>query len=382
MSGTVGRLAGGVKREVRALSTSRTASSRVRLYETVRTAHLERARELAPASIVYRRRRYDFDPRVAAGLDLIEAGPVAAAVVLARSDVRELEINEPLMVSSLRRTALALAAVTVAGWVRRRRTVVVTYAIANDDPFRPPRRPGALGAVRRRLDAALIRVVAGRVDRIAYGTEASRDLYARLVPAMRAVATSIPALPTVCTCGPEHDGAPGAVLFVGAFEPRKGVLDLLAAWPEVARQRPHARLTLVGKGPQQAAVEELVAGRADVTLVVDPPRSRVHELQREHSVAVLLSRRTPTWREQVGLPVVEGLAHGCSVLTTTETGLASWLAGHGHAVVDPDSSATEVAAQIVRLLDDGRSAASVLADLPVRDGRLEADTWLFGASPV
>ena len=95
-------VAGGVKREVRAVATSRTASSRVRLYETVRTAHLERARELAPASIVYRRRRYDFDPAVAAGLDLIEAGPVGAAVVLARSDVRELEINEPLMVSSLR----------------------------------------------------------------------------------------------------------------------------------------------------------------------------------------------------------------------------------------------------------------------------------------
>ena len=364
------------------MATSRTASSRVRLYETVRTAHLERARELTPASIVYRRRRYDFDPAVAAGLDLIEAGPVGAAVVLARSDVRELEINEPLMVSSLRRTALALAAVTVAGWARRRRTVVVTYAIANADPFRPPRRPGVLGAVRRRLDAALIAGVARRVDRIAYGTDASRDLYAGLVPTLRAVATSIPALPTACTCGPAQDGAAGSVLFVGAFEPRKGVLDLLAAWPEVARQRPHARLTLVGKGPQQAAVEELVAGREDVTLVVDPPRARVHELQREHSVAVLLSRRTPTWREQVGLPVVEGLAHGCSVLTTTETGLASWLAGHGHAVVDPDSSAAEVAAQVVRLLDEGRPSASVLADLPDRDGRLEADTWLFGTSPV
>ena len=151
--------------------------------------------------------------------------------MLARSDVRELEINEPLMVSSLRRTALALAAVTVAGWVRRRRTVVVTYAIANDDPFRPPRRPGVLGALRRRLDAALIRLVAGRVDRIAYGTDASRDLYARLVPSMRAAATSIAALPTACGCGPAQDGAAGSVLFVGAFEPRKGVLELLARGP-------------------------------------------------------------------------------------------------------------------------------------------------------
>jgi hypothetical protein len=70
------------------------------------------------------------------------------------------------------------------------------------------------------------------------------------------------------------------------------------------------------------------------------------------------------------------------VLTTTETGLASWLAGHGHAVVEPDASAAEVAAQVVRLLDEGRPSASVLADLPDRDGRLEADAWLFGTSPV
>ena len=100
---------------------ARTALPRVRLYETLRTAHLERAHELAPASIVYRRRRYDFDSDLARGLDLVEAGPARAAWVLARSDVREVEVNEPLMVSSLRRTALALAAVDAARLVRRRR---------------------------------------------------------------------------------------------------------------------------------------------------------------------------------------------------------------------------------------------------------------------
>ena len=79
---------------------------------------------------------------------------------------------------------------------------------------------------------------------------------------------------------------------------------------------------------------------------------------------------------------MEGLAHGCSVLTTTETGLASWLAEHGHGVVDPDAASSEVAAQVVALLDAARPAASVLADLPARDGRLQADTRLFGPSPV
>ncbi|MDC7120074.1 glycosyltransferase family 4 protein [Cellulomonas fimi] len=360
----------------------RTALPRVRLYETLRTAHLERAHELAPASIVYRRRRYDFDDALAHGLDLVEAGPARAAWVLARSDVRELEINEPLMVSSLRRSALALAAVDVARFVRRRpRARVVAYAIANDDPFRPPARPGPAGRARRLLDARLIAHVAGRVDRVVFGTPAAEELYAARVPALRrAEHVLLPALPTACACGEPGEPAdkdPDLVLFVGAFEERKGVRELLAAWPAVVEARPAARLTLVGKGPLLGEVRAFAVDRPEVTVVVDPPRADVHAHQRRAAVAVLLSQRTRTWREQVGLPVVEGLAHGCAVLATTETGLAAWLADHGHAVLAPDASPAEVAAAVVTLLDARRPAASVLADLPDVDGRLAADAWLL-----
>ncbi|AEE47161.1 glycosyltransferase [Cellulomonas fimi] len=366
-------------------TTSRTAARaalpRVRLYETVRTAHLERAHELAPASIVYRRRRYDFDDDLARGLDLVEAGPLRAARVLLRSDVRELEINEPLMVSSLRRTALALAAVDLRRLLRRPRTLVVTYAIANDDPFRPPARPGLRGRLRRLLDARLIALVARRVDRVVLGTPAAQELYAARVPGLLAHAEHVllPALPTACGCGPLDAHDPDEVLFVGAFEERKGVPQLLAAWPLVHAARPTARLTLVGKGPLADDVHRFAAERPEVTVVVDPPRPQVHARQRRAAVAVLLSQRTRTWREQVGLPVVEGLAHGCAVLTTTETGLASWLREHGHGVVEPTAAPADVAAALLALLDRRRPAADVLADLPDVDGRLAADTWLLRA---
>lgn len=363
-------------------TTATTASGRVRLprarlYETVRTAHLERAHDLAPASIVYRRRRYDFDDALTAGLDLVEAGPLRAALVLARSDVRQVEVNEPLMVSSLRRTALALAAVDLAAAVRRRpRPQVVTYAIANDP--RPPRRPGLRGAARRFVDRALVHHVARRVDRVVFGTAAARDLYRAQAPAvLRARHALVHALPAPCACGPVTVAAPGSVLFVGAFDERKGVPLLLAAWPLVAAARPGARLTLVGTGPLLADVEAVARDRPDVQVVVDPPRAHVHRAQREHAVVVLLSQRTRTWREQVGLPVVEGLAHGCTVVTTDETGLAEWLGDHGHLVVGASAGPQEVADAVVRALDVRRSPAGVLADLPSRDGRLAADAWLF-----
>ena len=41
------------------------------------------------------------------------------------------------------------------------------------------------------------------------------------------------------------------VLAVGHAYPRKNLTTLLRAWPEVARQRPDARLVVVGHGPEQ-----------------------------------------------------------------------------------------------------------------------------------
>ena len=358
-----------------------TASRRVRVYETLRTAHLERAHDLPPSSILYRRRRYDFDEALLPGLDLIEAGPVRTACVLALSDVRELEVNEPLMLSSLRRTALALVVARLRAALLRRPLTVATYAIANDDPFRPAVGPG-LRRLRRRVDRWLLGFVARRIDRIAFGTSSARDLYASLVPGVsRAASTLIQALPARCGClavATVRD--PDRVVFLGSFEERKGIRTLLAAWPRVVGRWPAATLAVVGKGELLAFVEDQAAARDDISLLVDPERAEIHRTLAGSALVVLLSQRTPRWREQVGLPLVEGLAHGCSVLGTTETGLADWLAAHGHGVVDAGAGPVEVAEAIVGLLRLGRSAASVLGDLPSEDGRLAADAWMFPLS--
>lgn len=363
----------------KAMKLRRAQHSRVRLYTTVRSAHLERARSLAPATIVFREQRYDFDPALTAELDLIQAGPIRMIAVLAASQVRELEINEPLMLSAVRRSLAAVLVVRLTGWLRRRRVRVVTYAIANDDPFRPPPRPGPADRARRAVDRVLVGLVARSVDRVVFGTPTAADLYRTEVPQLGAAeAVVLPGLPAACPCLRGSAGpAPDSVVFVGAFEERKGLPLLLEAWPQVAERRPGATLTLIGKGPLLAQVRSFVSNRPDVDLVVDPPREEIHQRLRSASVLVLLSQRTARWREQIGLPVVEGLAHGCSVVATDEGGLAEWLASHGHGVLHADAGPARVATMIVDMLGRPRPRAEVLRDLPERDGRLEADAWLF-----
>jgi glycosyltransferase involved in cell wall biosynthesis len=357
----------------------KTRYPRARLYGAVRSAHLERARVLPPASILHRRWRYDLDPSLTEGLDLIRGGSLAVAVTVLRSGLTGLEVVEPMMRPLLARTAMAIACARLSGALRRRPVSVVSYAIDNQDEYALETAPSWRRRLRLRVDRALTRYVARQTDRIVFGTAAAADLYESVLGEELAGATStvIPALPAACTC-PPVDADPDLVLFVGAFQGRKGLPELLAAWPEVVRRRPSARLTVVGKGPLEDLARDLAARVDGVDVVVDPPRTEIHRLQRRAAVAVLLSRRTATWREQVGLPLVEGLAHGCAVVTTQETGLADWLAAHGHDVLSDPDDPDQVAGVIVRALDRRRAGASVLADLPDEDGRLAADRWLFG----
>lgn len=360
-------------RDRRALGATRYA--RVRLYESVRTAHLERAHALTPASILYGQRRYDFDESLAAGLDLRRAGLVRTAQVLWRSDVRAVEVNEPLMTSGLRRAAVAIAVLRL----RHPRARVVSYAIENKAPARAAGPGGVKSLLRDILERTLRAFVWRGLDRLAFGTQAAQDLYADLLPARGAsLQTALfPAVPRPCDCGRLDDKDPDQVLFLGALTQRKGFPLLAQAWPAVAARRPRARLVVVGKGELEEAARELSSTASSITLDVDPPREQVHARLRRASVLVLPSQATPTWREQVGLPVVEGLAHGCTVVTTTETGLASWLAAHGHEVIRSGGTPDELAEAVERALDAHRPAPAVLADLPDVDARLAADRWLF-----
>ncbi|MET1005199.1 MAG: glycosyltransferase [Propionibacteriaceae bacterium] len=351
----------------------------VRAYEVLRTAHLERARTFAPASILYRTTRYDFDSTLTEGLDLVACGYSRLVVILSSNRVDRLEINEPLARGGLLMGACAVAAVRIGGLVRRRRTAVVSYAIENLNPF--SKRPIRLKSrVRYSVEMQLSHWLAGQVDQIAFGTSGAQELYAGVFGGRLAgtEARLVPALPAACSClTPESSPRDGSVTFLGSFDARKGITELMAAWDLVASARPDARLTVIGKGPLLATVADFVAAHPSASLVVDPPREQIHQQLRSTSLLVLLSQPSATWREQVGLPIVEGLSHGATVLTTTQTGLADWLASHGHVTIDAAATPEVTAAAIVQALQLSRPAESVLADLPELDGRQLADQWLM-----
>lgn len=351
----------------------RLRARRARLYESIRTAHLERAHRLSPAAIVYRERRYDYDPALAEGLEVVRAGLLRAALLLRRSRLDALEVNEPLMRSSILATSLAVFGVRV---FRRRPPRIVSYAIGNADPF------DATGAswkrrIRMSVERRLAVFIWKRLDAVAFGTDGARDLYHMHLPARpelrETLIPALPARPDVVADAPRGE----SVVFLGAFVPRKGLPLLLEAWPLVIAARPAARLHLVGKGGLQDAAMAAAEAEASIDVSVDPPRDDIRGILQSSRVLVLPSQPSPTWREQVGLPIVEGLEAGCAIVTTDETGIAPWLLGHGHAVVPGTATAEQLATAIIAQIDLGDRAAEIAETLPREDGRLAADAWMF-----
>jgi glycosyltransferase involved in cell wall biosynthesis len=229
------------------------------------------------------------------------------------------------------------------------------------------------------VHGVLSRYIARRLQRVCFGTAASLNLYDPWLREIGATAETclIEAVPAKCTCLDDSKKDPNLVVFVGSLEIRKGVPLLLEAWPLVKLGQPDARLVIVGKGLLQASVDAFSQGRSDVELVVDPPRADIHRLLRRARVVVLLSQAVDGWREQVGLPIVEGLAHGCRIVSTADTGLSCWLASNGHYVV-PDSSLPAVASAMGGSLSGTiGEPANLLSRLPAEDGRRAAERWLL-----
>jgi len=360
----------------RALAAAALRERVTRVYATVRTAHLERDAGRSEVTLLAGERRYDFDAAAAAGLDLVETSTVGVFRHLVRHPSAVVEVNEPLQLRSAFRTAAALAALGVRRLFGAPRTVVVTYCIENLDP-RGRSDGGVRARTKRRLQLMIARRVWRRLDRIAYGTPGARDLYAAVLGPIRrgAEAELIPALPTAADV-PDERTEPLTAVFLGAFVERKGFREVLAAWPLVADAVPGARLLMMGKGAGEDEVRRAAQTLPAAEVLVDPPRAEIFERLAQATALVLPSQPQPGWREQVGLPIVEGLGAGCEIVTTTETGLAEWLGAHGHRTIDAKRPATELAEAIAAALTRARPRREILADLPSVDGRLAADAWL------
>ena len=133
------------------------------------------------------------------------------------------------------------------------------------------------------------------------------------------------------------------VLYVGYFNPRKGLPTLLQAFRQVAGQ--NDRLILVGDGPEKENLRKMATrdGR-----VIFPGYLDGAEKTSYYAAADLFV--LPTLHDPWGLVVNEAMAFGLPIITTTAAGCVELVVDNGRIVPPDDVSA--LAAALSELLSD------------------------------
>lgn len=355
--------------------------SLLRFYPEVRSAHLERTEIVEAGLTLYLHRRSDFDETINNAARFKQRTLLRVILEIVSQRPRLLEVPEVLWFQYWPHTFFLLCAIRATQLLRPRalRTRVIAYAIENSDVERRPNKLRLVPAWLWTAIAKLATRISFRMyDRIAFGSSGARTALAgalglRLTGRLDAISRTFEALPTRCHCE-YRDKIPNQITFVGALENRKGFDLLVDAWPEVTQLNSDLSLVIAGDGPLACRARELAERFENVKYSGLIGRDSLHALLRESSFVVLPSQPHSRWREQVGLPIVEGLAHDCGIITTSETGLAPWLVDNHQTVIQAPSTPHQLAEAIVSSIE-GADTNSPLR-LPEIDARVAADRWL------
>ena len=185
-------------------------------------------------------------------------------------------------------------------------------------------RTGARAAVRR-ADVLIVPTLATMRDLVERGADADR---VRVTP----LASSLPRTdldPREVTARHGIDGP--FVLCAGTLEPRKNQVRLIRAYRQVAREVPHA---LVLAGPDGWLMDDLdrELARPGPGAIVRTGRLDADELDALYRAADLVAY--PSLYEGFGLAIVEAMARGVPVVTSTTPACAE-VAGEAALLVDP-----------------------------------------------
>ncbi|MCE5308737.1 MAG: glycosyltransferase family 4 protein [Acidobacteriales bacterium] len=144
------------------------------------------------------------------------------------------------------------------------------------------------------------------------------------------------------------------VLYVGSIARRKGVMDLLAAAPEVLRDVPDARFRFVGNLPEGAMgsgplAEQLRALPANYRQRIEfPGRVPQVELPKYYSSATVVV--IPSRAEAFGLTCAEAMACGAAVVMTSLASGPELVEHEKSGLLANPGNPHELASAIVRLL--------------------------------
>ena len=147
------------------------------------------------------------------------------------------------------------------------------------------------------------------------------------------------------------------ILFVGRFEPRKGVLDMLKGYRILRKDGVECRLLLVGGGPQEREARRYVATRRLGGVEFLGRVSDDEKAQLFKNADVFVS--PATGRESFGIVLLEAMAAGAPTVASDIHGYKGVVRRGREALLVPPREPKEIAAAVGRLLTDEELARTM-----------------------
>jgi glycosyltransferase involved in cell wall biosynthesis len=145
------------------------------------------------------------------------------------------------------------------------------------------------------------------------------------------------------------DLARPTIFFLGSWTARKGIRELVAAFPKVLAAVPQARLLVAGAHvpPEMVLQAFPVHARAAVDVAAPTTEAGLVALMQQSSVSVL-----PSYYEGFGMAFAESMAIGLPVIATPTGGMADWIESEVNGILVPKRAPAALADALTRLLTD------------------------------
>lgn len=249
------------------------------------------------------------------------------------------------------------------------------------------------GGAKARLAAALDRRTLRTADLVLLDTEAHRTYVAeRLEPRARTATLYVGAEP-IFTSSPARErsaGDPLQVLFYGQYVPLHGAHTIVEAAALIGPGR-GIEVTMIGTGPERAAVEELATQRRCTHIRFEDwaPYESLPQRLRECDVALGIFGMTPKTRMVIPTKVYQAAAAGRAVVTGETPAIREVFTPGIHLLTVPRGDPGALAGALRRLRDApdigrvlGAAASHMLAeDLDVRAQGMRLRTLLAASFP-
>jgi colanic acid/amylovoran biosynthesis glycosyltransferase len=165
---------------------------------------------------------------------------------------------------------------------------------------------------------------------------------------------------------------PGRMVTVGRLTEAKGMYEVLEVFASVVRRAPHARLRVLGDGPEASRLRRR-ARELGISAAVDflghVSQERVMEELAQAQILLLLTKASG---ERLPNVVKEGMASRCVCVTTTSHGVSELLANGVHGFIVPPGEVEEPARIVGRILT-GELDVSALVEEAHRHVRANFD---------